>query len=90
MATSILSTPCYQLYQDLVDRIFGNSVVKIKPDVDNNVIGTLKFTTDFLCFKKNFESRLTRLRDRYAGTRSFNDLIETVAQVADSKNWEGA
>lgn len=90
MATSILSTPCYQLYQDLVDRIFGNSVVKIKPDVDNNVIGTLKFTTDFLCFKKIFESRLTRLRDRYAGTRSFNDLIETVAQVADSKNWEGA
>lgn len=90
MATSILSTPCYQLYQDLVDRIFGNSVVKIKPGVDNNVIGTLKFTTDFLCFKKNFESRLTRLRDRYAGTRSFNDLIETVAQVADSKNWEGA
>ena len=47
MATSILSTPCYQLYQDFVDRIFGNSVVKIKPDVDNNFIGTLKYTTDF-------------------------------------------
>lgn len=47
MATSILSTPCYQLYQDFVDRIFGNSVVKIKPDVDNNVIGTLKYTTEF-------------------------------------------
>lgn len=90
MATSILSTPCYQLYQDFVDRIFGNSVVKIKPDVDNNVIGTLKYTTDFLCFKKNLESRLMRLKDRYAGSPSFNDLIKTVALVADSKNWEGA
>lgn len=68
MATNNLTTPCYQLYQDLVDSIFGNSVVKIKPDVDNNVIGTLKYTTEFLCFKKNFTSRLIRLRDRYAGT----------------------
>lgn len=90
MATNNLTTPCYQLYQDLVDSIFGNSVVKIKPDVDNNVIGTLKYTTEFLCFKKNFTSRLIRLRDRYAGTCFFNDLIKTVAQVADSKNWEGA
>ena len=89
MATSLLSTPCYQLYQDLVDRVFGNSVVKIKPDVDNNVIGTLKYTTDYF-FKKNFESRLMRLKDRYAGSPSFKDLIKTVAQVADSKNWEGA
>lgn len=86
----ILPIPSYQLYQDMVNSIFGNSVINIKPDFDNKVIGTLKYPAEFLSFKKNFESRLIRLRDRFSGTSSFNNLIKTIEQVADSKNWEGA
>lgn len=90
MATLVLTTHGYKLYQDMVDRIFGVGSINIKPNKDNNVIGTLKYKDDYLVFKKNFENRLIRLRDRYSGTPFYKDLLDTVALIADEKNWEGA
>ena len=85
------STPCYQLYQNLVDRLFGSDVIKIKKArKDNNVIGALKYIDSYHEFINNFEARLTRLRDRYKDTKSYKTLLQTVAQIADYNNWEGA
>lgn len=90
MATHCLKTPSYQLYQDFADKIFGVGKINIKSNNDNNVIGTLKYADDYLVFKKNFGNRLIRLRDRYSGTPFYKDLLDTVALIADEKNWEGA
>lgn len=85
------STPCYQLYQNLVDRLFGSDVIEIKKArKDNNVIGALKYIDSYHEFINNFEARLTRLRDRYKDTKSYKTLLQTVAQIADYNNWEGA
>lgn len=90
MKETVLTTPCYQLYQDLVNRIFGDDVIAIKQDEDNIIIGTLKYVNCYLEFKKNLEARLTRLKTRYEGTPSYTALLETVKQLADHRNWEGA
>lgn len=88
MTNTNMNTGC-KLYQDFVNKIFGINKI-IKDGKDNNVIGTLKYDNDFTEFKKNFESRLRRLKDKYENTPSYDDLLNTVAQVADEKNWEGA
>ena len=87
---NILVTPGYELYQQLVDRVFGSGAINIKPDVDNKETGALKHVDEFSSFKANFENRLERLKAKFEGTASYADLKQTVAQVADSKNWEGA
>ena len=35
------SSPCWCLYQQLVDEVFGKGKITIKEAKDNNVIGTL-------------------------------------------------
>lgn len=78
------------LYQQLCDEVFGAGVIKIQSAPSNKVIGALKFLDDFLEFKKNYKSRLIRLKRRFEGTNAYNALIEQVKLVADPKNWEGA
>lgn len=80
----------YILYQLLCDEIFGSGAIKIKPAQSNLVIGTLCHLDDFLEFKKNFKKRLIRLRDHFKGTASYQDLLNTVMEVADQNNWKGA
>lgn len=85
------ATPCWQLYQQLCDNVFGTGAVAIKPTTrDNNVIGPLKYTREYADFRKNFQTRLERLRDKFKGTASYKELLETVKLVADPCNWEGA
>ena len=86
----IKSTPCWCLYQQLVDEVFGKGKITIKKAKDNNVIGTLKYLDDFQEFKENFKKRLERLKTKYEHTKDYNKLLEQVKQVADPNNWEGA
>lgn len=82
---------CCELYQQLCDKVFGKGTVAIKiTKKDNNVIGTLKYISEFVNFRKNFQARLERLRDKFQGTASYPALLEQVKQVADPSNWEGA
>lgn len=90
MSTRVLDTPCFELYQQMVDKIFGNGAITIKADKDNNVIGTLKYVDEFKEFRENFEKRLSRLKEKFEHTPSYDDLKQAVAQVADYRNWEGA
>lgn len=84
------SSPCWELYQQLVDEVFGKGEITIKQAKDTNVIGTLKYIDDFQEFKENFKKRLKRLKKKFEHSKDYNKLLEQVKQVADSKNWEGA
>ena len=87
----VLTTPSWQLYQQLCDTVFGSGAVTIKPTTrDNNIIGTLKYTREFADFRKNFRTRLERLRDKFKASSYYSELLVTVKQVADPSNWEGA
>lgn len=87
----VLTTPSWQLYQQLCDTVFGSGAVTIKPTTrDNNIIGTLKYTREFADFRKNFQTRLERLRDKFKASSYYSELLATVMQVADPSNWEGA
>ena len=87
----VLTAPSWQLYQQLCDTVFGSGAVTIKPTTrDNNIIGTLKYTRKFADFRKNFQTRLERLRDKFKASSYYSELLETVKQVADPSNWAGA
>lgn len=86
----IKTTPCWMLYQQLVDEVFGQNKIKIKKAKNNNVIGTLKYIDEFLDFQTNFKSRLIRLKSKYESCADYAKLLEAVKQVADPNNWEGA
>lgn len=81
----------FTIYQSICDQIFGIGAVRIKEaKASNKVIGALAHVSEFKEFKKNFNSRLERLHDAFKGTKSEQELLTTVAQIADPKNWEGA
>ncbi len=83
-------SPCWKLYQQLVDEVFGKGKITIKEVKDTNVIGTLKYIDDFQEFKANFKERLKRLKTKYENSKDYNKLLEQVKQVSDPNNWEGA
>lgn len=86
----VATEEAYVLYQQLCDRVFGKGAISIKPAPSNNVIGAFRYLDEYMEFKKNFENRLTRLREHFSGTKAYPSLLEQVKQVADPKNWEGA
>ena len=49
-----------------------------------------KYTREFADFRKNFQTRLERLRDKFKASSYYSELLATVKQVADPSNWEGA
>ena len=74
-------------YQQLLDRVFGTGFVQIPNDrMSNNVIGALNYKGDFDEFKKNFEDRLVRLKNKFSGTPSLAHLKTTLKEVANGKN----
>ncbi|MBF0548791.1 MAG: hypothetical protein HQM08_30490 [Candidatus Riflebacteria bacterium] len=46
--------------------------------------------TQFAAFTTSYKKRLERLNSLYSGHGNFQDLLNTINQVADDKNWEGA
>lgn len=78
-------------YKDVVENIFGKGTCNIDVTklVTNNVIGALNHT-QFAAFTTSYKKRLERLNSLYSGHGNFQDLLNTINQVADDKNWEGA
>jgi hypothetical protein len=76
-------------YSNLVNEIFGVGVINFgkMEQASNNVIGALNHANDYIEFKTNFKKRLERLKAIYSNEKN---LLETVKQLADDKNWEGA
>lgn len=80
-------------YQQLIDKVFGAGFVQIPNDgLSNNIIGALNHKGDFEEFKKNFENRLERLKNKFTGTSSMNHLKTTLKEVANDRiaNYTGA
>lgn len=80
----------FELYQGLCDEVFGPDVITVKPNPSNNIIGTLKYDKDYVEFKKNFKSRLMRLKKEFEGTAVYDKIKEVVSLIADKNNWSGA
>ena len=78
-------------YKDIVEKIFGNGTcnIDVTKGATNNVIGALNHT-QFAAFTTSYKKRLERLKSLYSGHGNFQDLLNTINQVADDKNWEGA
>lgn len=78
-------------YKDIVENIFGNGTcnIDVTKGVTNKVIGALN-RTQFFAFTTSYKKRLERLNALYSGHENFQDLLNTINQVADDKNWEGA
>ena len=76
-----------EYYQQLLDKVFGTGFVQIPNDrMSNNVIGALNYKGDFDEFKKNFEDRLVRLKNKFSGTPSLAHLKTTLKEVSNGKN----
>lgn len=76
-----------EYYQQLLDKVFGTGFVQIPNDrMSNNIIGALNHKGDFDEFKKNFEDRLVRLKNKFSGTPSLAHLKTTLKEVSNGKN----
>lgn len=75
----------------MVESIFGSNTcnIDVTKGATNNVIGALNHT-QFAAFTTSYKKRLERLNTLYSGHGNLQDLLTTVNQVADDKNWEGA
>lgn len=78
-------------YKDIVERIFGKNTcgIDVSKGATNNVIGALNHT-QFGAFTTSYKKRLERLNALYSSHGNFQDLLNTINQVADDTNWEGA
>lgn len=78
-------------YKDIVENIFGKDAcnIDVGKSTTNSVIGALNHT-QFGAFTTSYKTRLERLSKLYSSHTNFKDLVNTVNQVADEKNWEGA
>ncbi|WP_345977562.1 hypothetical protein [Sulfurimonas sp. HSL3-7] len=78
-------------YKLLVESIFGQGTCTfdITDNSTNKVIGALN-SSNFTPFTSSFTERLKRLNTLYSSHKNFQDLLNTINQVADQKNWEGA
>jgi hypothetical protein len=78
-------------YKQIVENIFGENSCKVdtKSTSENLVTGALN-STNFSNFNSSFITRLKRLHDIYSTHENLKDLLDTIQQVADMKNWEGA
>lgn len=94
MSTVMTTHKDGELYQDLLDNVFGINTIKLtNPQLNdsNNVIGTLKYDKDnFEPFRTNFKNRLIRIRDLFQGTAAFDSITNTIRLIADHRNWSGA
>lgn len=86
----ILSEEPFLLYQSFIDDIFGKNEIRIKPDITNNIIGTLRYPNEYEKFKNNFKTRLIRLKSFFEKTPQYDELKNQVALIANDKNWKGA
>lgn len=78
-------------YKDIVENIFGKNTcgIDVSEGATNNVIGALNHT-QFGAFTTSYKKRLERLNILYSSHGKYQDLLNTINQVADDKNWEGA
>lgn len=78
-------------YQMFLDSILGTDSIKIPLNGNrNDVIGAINHAGEFQTFKANFKSRIDKLSKIYRNTTSYQTLLNTIKQVADDKNWDGA
>lgn len=78
-------------YQLFLDSILGTDSIKIPLNGNkNNVIGAINHAKEFQTFKTNFKTRIDKLNRIYHNTPSYQSLLNTIKQVADDKNWNGA
>lgn len=78
-------------YKGIVENIFGNNTcdIDVSKAATNNVIGALNHT-QFGAFTASYKKRLERLYALYSSHGNLQDILNTIKQVADDKNWEGA
>lgn len=83
-----------QLYQDILDLIFGKGVCKISPKLSrtNNLIGAICWERDstFQSFRQNFINRLNRLKFQYESDLQGIKVIQTLAQNVAYGDGNGA
>lgn len=79
----------YELYQRMVDEVFGEGAVKIDyVDTDNNVLCCFKYEDCFACFKENLKNRLKCLKFTAKKNDAYQELLHLVKQVADPEEGE--
>ncbi len=78
-------------YKNIVKNIFGEDScdIDVSKGSTNNVIGALNHT-QFGAFTTSYKKRLERLYALYSSHGNFQDILNTIKQVTDDKNWEGA
>ena len=78
-------------YKNIVASIFGDNTIDISKGyhATNNILSALN-NKQFYKFTECYKQRLNRLKKIYSSHNNYKDILITISQVADSKNWEGA